>query len=471
VTGWAADHRGQVRAGWGGTKTGTTRFLYARIGSEDRFEEIIRWDPFDDDGFWLAGFSEDPKKIYVWSNSETGRDSLYTYDLAEQQLGEMVFGHPEVDASSILQSDRDGRLLAVCYETEKPQLHFVDDEARHEQEAIDRALPWTVNRIVDRDQSERLAIVEASADRVPPKYFLFDRDDRSLSFLFEAYPNLADADLAPMKPIRFEARDGLVIHGYLTLPVGVEPRNLPTIVLPHGGPWSRDVWGWNAEVQFLASRGFAVFQLNFRGSTGYGVHHRELGYGEFGLKMQDDITDGTRWLIDQGIADPERIGIFGSSYGGYASLQALVKAPDLYRAGASYAAVTDLITMLNDDEHYLFFEGQLERMVGDEWDDREYLISVSPARQAHRIRAPVLVAHGTQDPRVHVKHAKAMSDALEHAGVEVETYLYRDEVHGFLDERNAIDFYTKLASFFERHLAVVPATAKTTRESPQHTAP
>ncbi len=460
VTGWAADHRGHVRVGWGGKRTGTTRFLYARIGPEGRFEEILRWDPFEDGGFGFAGFSEDPSTVYMWSNRETGRWSLYSYDLAKGQLGERIFGHLDVDAGAIVQSDS-GRLLAVRYDTDKPQLHFVDEGAEREQAAIDRALPDTVNRIIDWDLDERLVIVHASADTVPPKYYLFDRESRKLSFLFEAYPELDGTEFAPMKPITFDARDGIVIHGYLTLPVGAEPHNLPTIVLPHGGPWARDVWGWNAEVQFLASRGFAVFQLNFRGSIGYGARHKALGYGEFGLEMQDDITDGARWLIEQGIADPGRMGIFGISYGGYASLQALVKTPDLFRAGASYAGVTDLITMLNDDEHYLFFEGQMERMVGDEWEDREYLVSVSPARQADRIKAPVLIAHGTQDPRVHVKQANAMADALEAAGGEVELHLYRDEVHGFLDERNRIDFYSKLAAFFERHLAASRAQTRT----------
>jgi dipeptidyl aminopeptidase/acylaminoacyl peptidase len=223
------------------------------------------------------------------------------------------------------------------------------------------------------------------------------------------------------------------------------------ILLPHGGPSSRDVWGWDPEVQFLASRGFAVLQVNFRGSTGYGSRHQSLGYKQWGLAMQDDLTDAVKWAIAEGIADPARVGIYGGSYGGYAALMGLAKTPELFRAGASLAGVSDIIAVLDDFEHYAFSDFNAPTK-GDEWKDREQLAATSPARLADRIRGPVLIAHGTQDPIVHERQAHAMIDALEAAGRPVEFYIYQDEVHGFLDERNAIDFYTKLAAFFERNL-------------------
>ena len=204
-------------------------------------------------------------------------------------------------------------------------------------------------------------------------------------------------------------------------------------------------------MQFLASRGFAVLQVNYRGSSGYGSRHQRLGDKQWGLAMQDDVTDATRWAIASGIADPARIGIYGASYGGYAALMGLVKTPELFRAGTSLAGVSDLYELVDASDHHEF-SGFLTALRGDSGDDREQLIATSPARQAERIRAPVLIAHGTRGPSVQVRQAHLMIDALEAAGREVEFHLYQDEVHGFLDERNAIDFHTQLAAFFERHL-------------------
>ena len=416
----------------------------------ESFEELVRFDPFTEPGFEFAAFSETPGRIYVWS-PEDDRQTLRSYDLATRSLGPVVYAHPEVDLDGVWTSQRDGHLIAVHYTTDRPHWHFLDEEMRREQAAIDQALPGTWNVIVDMDREERVALVRASSDVVPPRYLLYDRAKRQMYPFFDAYPDLRSESMSPMQPVEFQARDGLVIHGYLTRPKDAAPGPLPTIVLPHGGPTSRDVWGWHADVQFLASRGFAVLQLNFRGSTGYGTRHRRGGYGQWGLAMQDDITDATRWLIAQRIADPARIGIYGASYGGYVALMGLVKTPDLFRAGASLAGVTDILEMLDDDEHYAFSDFNTPT-VGDSSRDRDQLAATSPARHAEQIRAPVLIAHGTEDPIVHVNQAHRMIDALEGAGRPVEFHLYEDEVHGFIDERNEIDFYTKLAAFFERHL-------------------
>ena len=295
--------------------------------------------------------------------------------------------------------------------------------------------------------------MRSEGDVHPPRYYLFDREARLLAPLFSAYPELDDERLAPMQPIEYAARDGLAIPGYLTTPVGRGGPPFPAVILPHGGPWARDVWGWDASVQFLASLGFAVLQPNFRGSDGYGRSFGELGRGAWGQAMQDDLTDGARWLVEQGIADPERIGVFGASYGGFAALLALVREPELFRAGASYAGVTDLLTTLADDDWYLNMQEDMQELVGDRWGDRQRLREISPVERATEIRAPVLIGHGTEDPRVHVKQADAMIDALEEAGVEVVPLIYSGEVHGFIDERNAIDFFAHLGSFFEQHLA------------------
>jgi dipeptidyl aminopeptidase/acylaminoacyl peptidase len=451
VTAWFADHQGRVRAGEGTRREGTSVIVYGRADGEAPFEKLGDFDWFTEKGFRFAGFDPDPKKLYVYAPTDDLRSAVFEYDLERRELRSLVYSHPDVDVGPLVHSPLDGRLLAIEVDAERPGLHFVDEEARHEQASIDAAFPGTVNRIVSFDREGKTAIVSVSGDTAPPEYYVYDRLKKQMDHLFAAYPGLERGALSPMRSVRYAARDGLEIQAYLTLPRD-GTHNLPTIVYPHGGPTARDLWGWNATVQFLASRGFAVLQPNFRGSAGFGREHERKGYRQWGLAMQDDLADAVHWLVKEGIADPDRVGIYGASYGGYAALMGLVKTPELFRAGASFAAVTDLIAWLDDRERYLFSDFNTP-VHGDSSDDREQLAATSPARHADRIRVPVLIAHGVQDPVVPVDEAHAMANALEEAGVEVETYLYRDEVHGFLDERNRIDFHEKLAAFFERHLA------------------
>ena len=449
--GWAADFSGAVRIGWGQERSSAERFMLARIREKDRFEEILRWNPHEQEGFSFAGFSKDPDAIYVYSASEAGRLALYPYNLRTRTKGKELFAHPKVDIGGLTMSKVDGRLVAVSYVDEKPELHFFDPEFARLQAQIDRVLPGRLNRIVSSDRAEKLFVIRSSADHIPPAYLLLTREGLTMDLLFEAYPELSRAKLARMESFTCTARDGLEIPGYITRPPHKKGPH-PLIVMPHGGPWARDVWGWDPIVQFLASRGFAVLQPNFRGSEGYGFAFMERGRGRWGLEMQDDITDATLCAVDRGIVDRERIGIFGISYGGYAALRAVQKEPDLFRAAASFAGVTDLLKLLDDESQYYGALANMEALIGDRSEDREHLIAVSPARGAGQIRAPVLIAHGTEDPTVQITQATYMAEALEEAGAEVETYIYEDEVHGFIDERNEIDFFTRLAAFFGRNL-------------------
>ena len=253
------------------------------------------------------------------------------------------------------------------------------------------------------------------------------------------------------------ARDGLEIPCYLTLPLGVEPKKLPVIALIHGGPWSRDWIDWDPEVQLFANRGFAVLQMNFRGSSGYGKKHLESGYREWGEKIQDDITDGVRWIIAQGIADPDRIGITGASYGGYATLVGLVKTPDLYRAGAAYAPVTDIEFLLSDDKWYDWGYEWHETMVGGKRGDTSTASPEFAAATRCRDTCPVLLGHGEDDQRVHVRQSRRMAEALRQAGKQYEYMEFPDEIHGFVLEANRVKWYERVIAFFEENLA--PRTA------------
>lgn len=256
-----------------------------------------------------------------------------------------------------------------------------------------------------------------------------------------------------MKPISFTSRDNLTIHGYLTVPKGKEAKNLPVVVNPHGGPWYRDAWGFNPEVQFLASRGYAVLQINFRGSTGYGRRFWEASFKQWGKQMQDDITDGVRWLIEQGIADPASVAIYGASYGGYATLAGLAFTPDLYACGVDYVGVSNLFTFMKTIPPYWkpYLEMMYE-MVGDPEKDKTEMEATSPAFHVERIKAPLLVIQGAKDPRVNIAESNQIVEALKKRGVGVEYIVKENEGHGFANEENRFVVYEAMEQFLKKHL-------------------
>jgi dipeptidyl aminopeptidase/acylaminoacyl peptidase len=408
---------------------------------------------YEDEGISFAGFSFDPDIIYVGREHE-GRVALFEYSISSKSLGKLVFSHPEHDVYTPVFDMKRRELIGVAYSGVGPEMHYLDEQAEREAASIGRALPKTTNRIFSISDDRNRAIIKRSSDVHPPEYYLFLRDTKPkrIDFLLTPYPELVELRFAPMRPISYRARDGLVIPGYITLPLGRAAKKLPLIVYPHGGPTARDVRGFDPVVHLFASRGFAVFQPNFRGSSGYGSDFIKKGHREWGLAMQDDITDGVQWLIEQGIADPDRIGIYGASYGGYAALMGLAKTPELYRAGASYAGVTSLPQLLADDAFYRFDDFN-RPTVGGEWGDGGRLKQNSPLHRVDDIQVPVLLGHGVDDPRVHVKHSDRMASALRSAGKSVEYLKFEDEAHGFLLESNRLAFYRRLIGFFEEHLA------------------
>ncbi|MCF6183618.1 MAG: S9 family peptidase, partial [Bacteroidales bacterium] len=269
-------------------------------------------------------------------------------------------------------------------------------------------------------------------------------------------PWLDENEMANQLPIEYKSRDGLTIHGYLTLPKGYTietAKNLPVVVNPHGGPWARDSWGFNPELQFLANRGFAVLQMNFRGSTGYGRKFWEISFKKWGREMQDDVTDGTKWLINKGIANPNKIAIYGGSYGGYATLMGLVKEPDLYAAGVDYCGVSNLFTFMKTIPPY--WKPMLEmmyEMVGNPVKDSVMLRQVSPVFHVDKIKAPLFIAQGANDPRVNKDESDQMVKAMRKRGLDVEYMVKKNEGHGFRNEENRFDFYRGMEAFLEKHL-------------------
>ena len=286
-------------------------------------------------------------------------------------------------------------------------------------------------------------------------YYLYDYTQNQLDLITEVSDWLKESDLATMKPVQYQSRDGLTIHGYLTLPQGVETQNLPVVINPHGGPWHRDVWTFNPEVQFLANRGYAVLQMNFRGSTGFGRAFWEASFKQWGLAMQDDVSDGVNWLINEGIANPERIAIYGGSYGGYCTLAGIAFTPELYACAIDYVGVSNLFTFMETIPPYWeIYLKMLHEMVGDPADpvDKARMRATSPVFHVDKIKAPLLIAQGAKDPRVNQDESDQVVAALKKKGVDVEYILKENEGHGFYNQENRFEFYAAMESFLAKHL-------------------
>ncbi|HTL17650.1 MAG TPA: S9 family peptidase, partial [Patescibacteria group bacterium] len=297
------------------------------------------------------------------------------------------------------------------------------------------------------------AILGSSNDRTPGTFYLVDTTSGKIKKLSDVAEWIDPEEMCPMRPIEYQSRDGLKIHGYLTLPLGSSGKNLPMVVNPHGGPNLRNSWGFDPEVQFLANRGYAVLRVNFRGSTGYGKTFLKAGFKEWGLKQQDDITDGVKWAIEQGIADPKRIAIFGASYGGFAALTGLEKTPELYRCGISYAGVTDILRTIDPSAPTLtMVKMLLAERVGDPKKDRQQLKESSPLNHVDQIQVPVFLAYGALDPKVPIATARTLAKDLQKRGKLYAFMEKEDEGHGFVKEENRIEFWKKVDEFLKSNL-------------------
>ncbi len=450
IIGWQTDHAGKLRAAV--ASDGLMSVVLYRDDESQEFRPIIETDFRVNVG--PAFFDFDDKGLYLYS--ARGRDKLafVRIDPARPEHEQVIFETTEVDIDGVSYSHKRKVLTAASYQTDRRHLHFFDDRMRAIHERLEQRLGGYEIHLQASNKDETLFVVAAVNDRTPGKRYLYDTGLDALTLLSETNPAIAEADMAPMRPIQYTSRDGLTIHGYLTLPLGHEPgRKLPVIVNPHGGPWARDHWGFNPEVQFLANRGYAVLQMNFRGSTGYGRRFWEASFGQWGLAMQDDITDGVQWLIGQGIADPARIGIYGASYGGYATLAGVTLTPDLYAAAVDYVGVSNLFTFLGTIPPYWKpMLDKMQAMVGDPVKDKARLEATSPALLAERIRTPLFVAQGAQDPRVNKAESDQMVAALKARGVDVEYMVKDNEGHGFHNDENKFEFYEAMERFLGQHL-------------------
>lgn len=377
--------------------------------------------------------------------------ALYEMDLEDHRVTRL-FGHEVVDIDRVIFAYQGGPVIGVRLQHGRQQYHWLEPghPVARTHQALERAFPGQSVVLTSMTQDRRRGVAVVYSDVNPGDFYVVDLESMAASLTVRARRWVQPGRMRPMTPIELPARDGLVLHGYLTRPEGEGP--YPMVVVPHGGPHGvRDRWGYDPETQLLASRGYAVLQVNFRGSGGYGVDFEQAGYGEWGGKMQDDIADATRWAVAEGIADAERVCIYGASFGGYSALMGAVREPDLYRCAIAFAGVYDLELMFTTGDVRLSRAGRdyLDKVLGD---DRSVLREASPVYHAERIKAPVLMVHGSEDWRADASHARRMKTALENAGKAHEWIELRGEGHGIFDDDTRRAYYEQLLAFLARHI-------------------
>lgn len=449
IDSWITDHAGRLRAAV--TADGVNASLLYRRAEADTFRTLVTTS--FKDALQPLFFTFDDQQLYVSSNLGRDKRAIYRFDPETAKSVELIYEHPEVDVENLLRSKHRKVITGVSFNTERRGYHFFDKERERLQRDLEAKLPGYDVAVASISDDESKVLAVAYSDRSFGTYYFLDRSTGAFKKIADISPWIDEAKMAPMKPVSYRARDGRMIPAYLTLPIGVKAEKLPTIILPHGGPWWRDSWGFNPEVQFLANRGYAVLQPNFRGSTGYGKEFWQASFKEWGRKMQDDITDGAMWLVAEGIADPKRIGIYGASYGGYATLAGLAFTPDLYACGVSYVGVSNIFTFLESFPPYWEIgRKMIYEMVGDPEKDKDLLTAASPFFHADKIRAPLLVAQGANDPRVKKAESDQIVEALRSRGIDVPYIVKDNEGHGFLLEENRFEVYRAMEGFFAKHL-------------------
>ena len=452
--GYMTDHEGKLRVVTAIVDGVNTQILY-REHEEEEFRPVLTTNFKESVDF--MEFTPDNRLVYAATNLRRDKVALVLMNPATCEELEHLYAHEQYDVSSISYSRKRKKLLAVyCQGHKDPIRHYFDDEEAAFREHLRSFFEGRRFGITATDKEEQKYLIYVGSDRTRGGYYFYDRAVGSPALLAELAPWLEEEDMVAMHPVTYTSRDGLTIEAYLSLPHPYTPETakaLPVVVHPHGGPWARDSWGYSAEVQFLCNRGYAVFQMNFRGSTGYGRKFLEASYKQWGQAMQDDITDGVNWLIAQGIADAKRVAIYGGSYGGYATLAGLCFTPDLYACGIDYVGVSNLLTFMQTIPPY--WRPLLEMMyeqVGDPEKDLEMLTAYSPALQAHLIKAPLFIAQGANDPRVNKAESDQMVEALRARGVEVEYMVKDDEGHGFHNQENRFDFYRAMERFLKEQM-------------------
>lgn len=450
ITDWITDSEGKLRLAT--SSDGVNQTLLYRQNETRPFRPVLT-NNFKTTFRPIAFTAEQPNTIYAISNINRDKNALVQVDCNTGKELKVLFSNDTLNVTDAQYSKRKMRMSFVVYETWKKEKFFLDDSVKALYRNLDSLLPKTETRIIDRDKGEMVYIVRTFTDRNPGSYYLYFEKTRKLRKLSDFNSAIREEEMCEMKPVSFKTRDNMRLQGYLTLPLYKKAEKLPVVVLPHDGPFGRDLWGYNPEVQFLANRGYAVFQVNYRGSTGYGKAFRASGFKEWGCKIQHDITDGVNWLIRQNIADPKRIAIYGTGFGGHIALNALFSGNGTYSCAASNSGVINLFTYLKSIPPYLKPNLQmLYEIIGNPLTDVDRMKQSSPLFQSDKINLPVFVAQDIKNPNINASEAIQLVKNLQKRGIKV-TYLENEGDPFFgKNEENRQKFYTALEQFLEVNL-------------------
>ncbi|MEQ8223800.1 MAG: S9 family peptidase [Candidatus Eremiobacterota bacterium] len=456
---WVKDGNMNVSAGVGPASDGKDELIIRK--GENEWERIDEWGYEDSFSNSAICITRDGKYICLIDsrNSNTGRLLKINIQTGEK---EVLFHDPRYDFDGWIDFSRnpDSILLhpdtyeieAITCNREKKEWVILDKNLEDDFKAIKKFSEGEFH-VVSRDSLNEKWIICFDCDNESHKYYLFDRPARKGEFLFYSRPEMNEYTFSKMETISFTARDGLEINGYISYPPGENRKNLPLVLYVHGGPWSRDVWGFNPVTQWITNRGYVCLQVNFRGSKGFGKDFLNAGDREWGGKMQDDLADGVRWAIEQGISDPKRIAIYGGSYGGYAALAGAAFTPDLFCCAVAYFAISNLLTYIKSiPPQWEVFRNELVKRIGDPDKEEDFLKSRSPLFSVDKIKIPVMILHGANDPRIKKLEAEQIEEAMKQKGLPCECVIFSDEGHGLAGAENKNMFFGKIEKFFAKYL-------------------
>ncbi len=450
VAGWVTDTNFKVRGALAATDEGGFD-LMIREDDKEPWNKLLSWASEDGLTSGPGGFSKDGRYLYLEDSRNVNASRLVKLEIKTGDL-EVMAEDPYFDVGGVMVHPETYEIQAVSFIKERTEWFILDEDIKEDFSSI-KKLDRGDFFILSRDNLNKKWVVGFTRDNGPMPFYVYDRKTKKARFLFDSKPVLNQYALATMEPISVTSRDGLPLHGYMTFPPGAERSNLPLVLNVHGGPWTRDTWGFDSEAQWFANRGYICLQINFRGSTGYGKGFLNAGIKEWGGKMHDDLVDAVNWAVEKGYADPNRVAIYGGSYGGYAALVGATFSPDLFCCAVDIVGPSNLITMIQSIPPYWSTLLAIEhKRVGNPDTEAEFLKSRSPLFKVAQIKNPILIAHGANDPRVKQAESEQIVAAMKQNGIEYEYLLFPDEGHGFAKPENRIKFYAAAEKFLAKHL-------------------
>ncbi|MBV9257694.1 MAG: S9 family peptidase [Ktedonobacteraceae bacterium] len=450
VAGWVTDTQFKVRGALAAQPDGSMDLL-VRANEQSEWSKILTWSADDALNSGPVGFTRDGQSLYLEDARNANASRLVKLNLATGDLT-LIAQDPLYDVGNVMIHPDTYEVQAVAFNRDRLEWTILDESIQLDFDRL-RDIHQGDLLLVSRDNADSTWLVAFNVDNGPIPFYAYSREQQSATFLFDNQPELSKYTLVSMQPIAFTSRDGLSIHGYLTLPVGENAQNLPLVLNVHGGPWARDAWGYNPEAQWFANRGYACLQVNFRGSTGYGKDFLNAGDREWGRNMHNDLVDAVQWAVAQGIANPQKVAIYGGSYGGYAALVGATFTPDLFCCAVDIVGPSSLITLIQTiPPYWATFLATFHKRVGNPATEEEFLKSRSPLFKADQIKIPILIAQGANDPRVKQAESEQIVAAMKSKGIDYEYMLFPDEGHGFARPENRLKFYAAAEKFLAQHL-------------------